>query len=84
MANTIEGDLMAAFTLQQLRDRLTLYVTAEAKILAGQSYQLGERRLQRADLAEVSAEIRRLAGEVARAESSANGGRNRLRFGMPG
>lgn len=75
---------MTALTLQQLRDRLTLYVTAEAKILAGQSYQLGERRLQRADLAEVAAEIRRLSAEVARAESSAAGGRGRLRFGMPG
>lgn len=75
---------MSAFTAQELRDRLALYVTAEAKILAGQSYQLGERRLQRADLAEVSAEIRRLASEVARAESAAGGGRGRLRYGMPG
>lgn len=76
---------MSAFTLQQLRDRLTLYVTAEAKILSGQSYQLGERRLQRADLAEVTAEIRRLSSEIARAESTAaSRGRGAIRFGVPG
>lgn len=75
---------MGAFTAQQLRDRLALYIAAEAKILSGQSYQLGERRLQRADLGEVTAEIRRLASEIARAESSASGARARLRYGMPG
>jgi hypothetical protein len=75
---------MTAFTVEQLRDRLTLYVAAEAKILAGQSYQLGDRRLQRADLAEVTGEIRRLSSEIARAESSASGARGRLRYGMPG
>jgi hypothetical protein len=75
---------MAAFTSQELKARLALYVAAEAAILGGQSYQLGERRLQRADLAEVTAEIRRLASEVSRAESSANGARGRLRYGMPG
>lgn len=75
---------MTALTLQQLRDRLALYVTAEAKILAGQSYQLGDRRLQRADLAEVRAAINDLASQVARAESASSGGRGRLRFGMPG
>lgn len=75
---------MSAFTLAELRSRLALYVAAEAKILAGQSYQLGERRLQRADLGEVRAEIRTLAADIARAESSASGARGRLRYGMPG
>jgi hypothetical protein len=75
---------MAAFTVQELRDRLALYVTAEAKILAGQSWRLGEKQLQRADLAEVQAEIRRLASDIASLEASAGGGRRRLRYGMPG
>lgn len=75
---------MAAQTLQQLRDRLALYLAAEAKILAGQSWQLGERRLQRADLAEVRDEIRRLSQEIERTEASAGGARRRLRYGMPG
>lgn len=75
---------MAAFTVQQLRDRLALYVAAEAKILAGQSFRIGERQLQRADLSEVTGEIRRLAGEIATLEAAAGGGRRRLRYGMPG
>ena len=71
--------------MAELRTRLGLYVVAEAKILAGQSWQLGERRLQRADLAEVTAEIRRLSAEIERAESAAaRGARGRIRYGMPG
>lgn len=75
---------MAAFTLTELRDRLARYVAAETAILSGQSYRIGERQLTRAELAEVRAEIRELAGQIARAESAASGTRGRLRYGMPG
>lgn len=53
--------------------RLQAYIDAEAKILAGQSVRFGERQLQRADLAEVRAEISRLQAAVAREQSAASG-----------
>lgn len=46
--------------------RLQLYLDAEARILRGQSFQLGDRRLQMADLEVVRAEIARLTTVVAR------------------
>lgn len=75
---------MSAQTLQQLRDRLTLYLAAEAKILSGQSYQLGERKLQRADLSEVRRTIDTLSAQITRLESASGSTRGRIRFGMPG
>ncbi|MFM1991330.1 MAG: hypothetical protein RJA99_4287 [Pseudomonadota bacterium] len=75
---------MTAQTLQQLRDRLTLYLEAEAKILSGQSYQLGDRRMQRADLSEVRQQIDVLSSQIARLESAAGSTRGRMRFGLPG
>lgn len=75
---------MTALTLQQLRDRLTAYVAAETRILAGQSYQLGERRLQRADLAEVRAAIDELSSQITRMESATSPSRGRIRYGLPG
>jgi len=67
-------------TVQELRDRLALYVAAEAAILgAAQEYQVGQgstaRRLTRADLTEVRDEIRRLQGEIDRATALASGSR---------
>lgn len=53
--------------------RLQLYLDAEAKILAGQSVRFGERYLQRAELAEVRAEIRRLERAVAAERNAARG-----------
>ena len=54
--------------------RLQAYLAAEAQILSGQSVRFGDRYLQRADLAEVRAEIRRLERAVA-AERNAGRGR---------
>lgn len=54
-------------------DRLQLYLAAEAKILGGQSVSMGDRQLQRADLAEVRAEIKVLQVAVARESAAANG-----------
>lgn len=48
------------------QQRLDAYLAAEAKILGGQSVRFGERQLQRADLAEVRAEINRLQIAVSR------------------
>lgn len=55
-------------TLAELQARLAAYVAAEARILQGQEYQIGQgptaRRLRRADLAEVRAEIASLAVQI--------------------
>lgn len=53
--------------------RLQLYLDAEAKILGGQAVRHGERQLQRADLAEVRAEIARLQAAVDRERAAAAG-----------
>ncbi len=45
-------------------ERLQLYLDAERAILAGQMVQLGDKRLTRADLAVVQAEIARLERRV--------------------
>lgn len=53
--------------------RLTAYLDAERKILAGQSVRYGDRQLTRADLAEVRAEINRL--QVITVREANRGGR---------
>jgi len=45
-------------------ERLKLYLEAERAILAGQMVQMGDKRLTRADLAVVQAEIARLERRV--------------------
>lgn len=54
---------------EQLQARLDAYVAAELKILQGQEYQIGQgataRRLRRADLSEVRAEIKSLLAQIA-------------------
>lgn len=56
-------------TPEQLQARLDAYMTAELKILQGQEYQIGQgataRRLRRADLSEVRAEIKSLQAQIA-------------------
>lgn len=54
-------------------NRLQLYLDAEAKILGGQSVHMGDRQLQRADLAEVRNEITRLQATVNREAATAAG-----------
>lgn len=62
---------MAALSLAELRARLALYVAAEEKILTGQSYRIGDRQLNRADLDVVRSEIRKLSGEIQAMEAAA-------------
>ena len=56
-------------TLTEIKTRMAAYLAAELKILGGQEYQIGDgataRKLRRADLGDVQAEIRRLSAEVA-------------------
>lgn len=57
-------------TKEILNERLTAYLEAEKKILTGQSYQLGDRMLRRADLSEVRKAIDDLSAQIARLEGS--------------
>lgn len=78
---------MAAMTTQQLKDRLAAYLAAETKILSGQEYTIGDRRMKRADLAEVRAEIKALIAQIDAAEAAdgaaATGRSRRMAFGVP-
>jgi hypothetical protein len=56
---------------------LALYVAAEAKILSGQSYALGDRSLTMANLGEVQRERAKLERRV-QAESSRQSARHQL------
>lgn len=72
--------------LTELIARRAQYVAAEARILQGQEYQVGEggnhRRLRRADLAEVRAAIADLELQIAAASANPNGVR-RVYYGRP-
>ena len=61
--------------------RLQLYLDAEARVLKGQSVQLGDRRLQRADLAEIRAAIASLQAAVNREARSGGAGFSQADFG---
>lgn len=49
---------MSGITLDVAQARLTLYLEAEAAVLANQSYEIAGRRLTRADLEAIQAGIR--------------------------
>lgn len=51
--------------IEILKRRLALYLEAEQKILNGAEYQIGDRRLRRADLSEVRKAISALEDEIA-------------------
>lgn len=55
--------------LEVLKSRLDLYLEAERKILSGQEYTIGSRRLVRADLHEVRAVIENLSDQIESMES---------------
>ena len=58
--------------LELLKERLALYLEAEKKILNGEEYQIGDRRLRRPDLKSVRDAITELEDEIA-AEELKNG-----------
>lgn len=66
---------MSGLTLDQAQTRLADYYAAEAAILKGQSYQLGDRRVERADLKVVRDGITFWEGRVKALSLTARGGR---------
>ena len=57
--------------LKTLKARLEIYLEAERKILlGGAEYQIGSRRLTRANLADIRATIKDLQEEIAMLENS--------------
>ncbi len=73
-------------TRDQLQARLDAYLAAETKILRGQEYVIGQgetaRRLRRADLSEVRAEIEKLSAAIEAIDNSA-AGRRRVLYSRP-
>lgn len=68
-----------AFTVKECHERLQIWLDAEAAIASGQSYSIDNRRLERANLAQVREQIKFWRNELARAEASASGrGRRRI------
>lgn len=50
--------------MTQAADMLALYIQAESAVLSGQEFTLGDRRLRRADLAEIRAGRREWQAKV--------------------
>ncbi|WP_339216256.1 DUF6148 family protein [Solibacillus sp. FSL W8-0372] len=61
------------FTVIQCIERLEIWLEAEAAIASGQSYMIDNRRLERANLAQVREQIKFWQRELTKAEATANG-----------
>lgn len=59
--------------LEILTERLQMYREAEARILNGVEYQVGDRRLRRPDLSQVRKAITELEDEIAMLEDPGRG-----------
>lgn len=79
--------MTAGITLEQAQAQLALWLAADAKIAAGQEYEIQEggssRRLKRADAAVVTEKIRYWQGLVQQLTPSGAGGRRRMRYVVP-
>lgn len=67
---------MAGITQAEAEARLAEYMAAETAVLSNQSYQIGERSLTRANLAQIREGIEYWDGRV---KSLARGGRGSIR-----
>lgn len=74
---------MAAITLATAQSMLDAYVAAELAVLRNQRYQIADRELQRAPLADIQAGRAKWQAEVNRL-TSASLGRARTRYIVPG
>ena len=71
---------MALFSSTVCRERLQKYMDAEEKVLNGQCYEIGGRKLTRADLKEISDGITLWAGRLKQAELDEATGRGGIRM----
>ena len=62
-----------AFTVIQCNERLQIWLEAEVAIATGQSYTIDNRRLDRANLAQVREQIKFWQRELTKAEATAKG-----------
>lgn len=67
-----------AFSVQEIRKRLQMWLDAEEAIANGQSYSIDNRRLERANLAQVREQIKFWKKELIQAEEK-TGGRSKRR-----
>ncbi len=69
-------------TVAEIQERLSLYMAAEKAVLEGsQEYQIGKRRVTRANLAEIRAEISNLEARLAAAKNNGLFGHSITVFG---
>lgn len=62
-----------AFSVQEIRKRLQIWLDAEEAIANGQSYSIDNRRLERANLAQVREQIKFWKKELTEAETKSSG-----------
>lgn len=68
-----------AFTVKECKERLQMWLDAEAAIASGQSYSIDNRRLERANLSQVREQIKFWQNELIKAEARESGrGRRRV------
>lgn len=59
---------MSAITLERAKKHLEAWLEAELSVSTGQSYRLGTRQLQRANLSEIRQQIQYWRSEIAKLE----------------
>jgi uncharacterized small protein (DUF1192 family) len=70
---------MPSWTLQQAKERLEMWMEAEATVSTGQSYRIATRSLTRASLREISERISFWRAEVERLEAGRRSGARVMR-----
>lgn len=75
---------MAVFSKELCQRKLDTWLAAEEAVATGQSYQIGNRMLTRADLKQIRNQMEYWAGKLALAEAEEkSGGRNRAYRAVP-
>lgn len=71
---------MATFSEEVCKERLKIWLDAEAAVATGQSYQIGSRSLTRANLAEIRKQIEFWEKRLVKASQT---GKRRIYYGIP-
>lgn len=79
---------MAGITLADAQSQLTIWLAASAAVAASQSYEIpqgtGQRKLTRANAAEIRQQVEFWDQKVKQLTSASAGGRRRVRYVVPG